>query len=187
MSAGPPTAKDPGQGPWGRPGSQDRVLTTLALVTGVHAGSATRFTVLVAGLSGALATVSMALGAYVAGQSQRELVETEISRERSQLGADFAWERRELTEILELEGLSSDAAGRVADALSERLRIPYTAGDSPLRQAAIIIGVSFLLGAAVPVLPYFLFPVGSRLFVSVGLALLVLAGIGLGKARVTGG
>ncbi len=187
MSAGPPTAKDPGQGPWGRPGSQDGVLTTLALVTGVHGGSATRFTVLVAGLSGVLATVSMALGAYVAGQGQRELFETEISRERGQLGADFAWERRELTEILELEGLSSDAAGRVADALSEHLRIPYTAGDSPLREAVTIIGVSFLLGAAVPVLPYFLFPVGSRLFVSVGLALLVLAGIGLGKARVTGG
>lgn len=178
-------------------GSQDGVLTTLALVTGVHGAAATRFTVLIAGLSGALAgTVSMALGAYIAGRSQRDLFDAELAREREQLSANFAVERRELAEILVLEGLSPDAAGRAAEALSEHpevmlktmaekeLGIPYAPAGSPLREGATM-GVSFLLGAAVPVLPYFLLPVGAGLLASVGLALLVLFGIGVAKAWVT--
>ena len=67
-------------------GAQDGLLSTLALVTGVRGADQTRFAILVAGFAGALSgTISMALGAYIATKSQRDVFANELENERRQL------------------------------------------------------------------------------------------------------
>jgi VIT1/CCC1 family predicted Fe2+/Mn2+ transporter len=179
-------------------GAQDGLLSTLALVMGVRGAEATRYTILVAGMAGGLAgTFSMALGAYIAGKSQRDVFAFELEHERQQLRSRPLIEQIELTEIFEREGLSYDAARRASEAISENpdvmlktmaekeLGIPFDQPGSPLRDAAIM-GVSFLLGAIVPIAPYAFLPLGAVVFSSVAATLSVLFAMGVVKARLTG-
>ncbi|MEA2142805.1 MAG: vacuolar iron transporter family protein [Solirubrobacteraceae bacterium] len=179
-------------------GAQDGLLSTLALVTGVRGAETARETILVAGLAGALAgTISMALGAYVAGKSQRDVFLAELDAEQAQLRRRPHVEVFELAEILEHEGLEWEQARRAAEAIStnervmlktmaeKELGIPFDPPGSP-RGEGIVMGGSFFLGAAVPVLPYFFLSPATGLVVSLAVTLAVLFGIGVGKARLTG-
>jgi VIT1/CCC1 family predicted Fe2+/Mn2+ transporter len=179
-------------------GAQDGLLSTLALVTGVRGADATRYTILVAGLSGALAgTVSMALGAYVAAKSQRDVFAAELSREREQLERRPHVEVVELADILQSEGLAYDAARRAAEAIAtnpeamlktmaeKELGIRYEPPGSPLDDA-VTMGTSFVLGAAVPVLPYLFLAPTAGLVLSVLLTLGTLFVMGVVKARLAG-
>lgn len=179
-------------------GAQDGLLSTLALVTGVRGADAVRETILVAGVAGALAgTISMALGAYVAARSQRAVYEYELSQEREQIESRFHVERIELAEILMNEGLSRDAANRAADAISEsphamlktmaekELGIPYEDPGSPV-QDGLVMGSAFVVGAALPILPYAFLGVTPALGVSVLVTLAALFALGVAKARISG-
>jgi VIT1/CCC1 family predicted Fe2+/Mn2+ transporter len=178
-------------------GAQDGLLSTLALVTGVRGADASRYTVLVAGLAGALAgTISMALGAYIAGKSQRDVFAYELEIERQQVMERPKVELVELVEIFQNEGLSYDAARRASEAIAENpvvmlktmaekeLGIPYDQPGSPVNDA-LVMGVSFMLGAAVPIVPYFLPEKAPVVLLSVGLTLAVLFGMGVAKAKLT--
>ncbi len=179
-------------------GAQDGLLSTLALVTGVRGAAATRYTILVAGLSGALAgTISMALGAYVAAKSQRDVYTAELEKERRQLELRPNVEAVELADIFQAEGLSYDAARRAAEAIAtnpvvmlktmaeKELGIPFVAARPPINDA-VTMGTSFVFGAAVPILPYLGLAPTAGLYVSVLLTLATLFVIGVVKARLAG-
>jgi VIT1/CCC1 family predicted Fe2+/Mn2+ transporter len=179
-------------------GAQDGLLSTLALVTGVRGADAVRDTILVAGLAGALAgTISMALGAYIAAKSQREVFTYELEEERKQLRRRPNVERIELAEIFMNEGLSRAEATRAADAIStnenvmlktmaeKELGIPFEPAGTPLRDAGIM-GLSFAIGATVPILPYVLLGTTAALVASIVATLAVLFGLGVAKARLSG-
>lgn len=180
-------------------GAQDGLLSTLALVTGVRGADATRYAILVAGFAGALAgTISMALGAYVAAKSQRDVFEAELENERRQLERRPHVEVIELAAIFEAEGLDYDAAHRAAHAIAtnpevmlktmaeKELGIPYESGVTPLADATTM-GVSFVIGAAVPVVPYLFLGTTAGLVLSVLLTLGALFVMGVVKARLVGG
>jgi VIT1/CCC1 family predicted Fe2+/Mn2+ transporter len=179
-------------------GAQDGLLSTLALVTGVRGADTTRYTILVAGLSGALAgTISMALGAYVAAKSQRDVFSAELENERRQLELRPNVEVVELADIFQAEGLSYDAARRAAEAIAtnpetmlktmaeKELGIPYEPAGSPVEDA-VTMGASFVVGAAVPILPYLFLAPTAGLAVSVLLTLATLFVMGVVKARLAG-
>lgn len=179
-------------------GAQDGLLSTLALVTGVRGAEATRYTILVAGLSGAVAgTISMAVGAYTAAKSQRDVFSAELENERRQLRLRPHVEQVELADILEAEGLSYDAARQAAAAIAtnervmlktmaeKELGIPYEPPGSPAGDA-LTMGASFAVGAFVPVLPYLFLAPTAGLVVSVLLTLAALFAMGVVKARLAG-
>lgn len=179
-------------------GAQDGLLSTLALVTGVRGADATRYAILVAGFSGALAgTISMALGAYVAAKSQRDVFAAELENERQQLERRPHVEVIELADIFQAEGLDYDAAHRAAQAIAtnpevmlktmaeKELGIPYEPAGSPLLDAATM-GASFVVGAAVPILPYLFLGTTTGLVASVLLTLGTLFVMGVVKARLAG-
>jgi VIT1/CCC1 family predicted Fe2+/Mn2+ transporter len=179
-------------------GAQDGLLSTLALVTGVRGVEATRYTILVAGLSGAIAgTISMAVGAYVAAKSQRDVFSAELENERRHLERRPNVEQAALADILESEGLSYDSARRAAAAIAtnpdvllktmaeKQLGIPYEPPGSPATDARTM-GASFVLGASVPILPYLFLAPTAGLVVSVLLTLGTLFVMGVVKARLAG-
>ena len=179
-------------------GAQDGLLSTLALVTGVRGADATRYSILVAGFAGALAgTSSMALGAYVAAKSQREVFAAELENERAQIQRRPHVEIVELADIFQAEGLDYDAANRAAAAIAtnqevmlktmaeKELGIPYEPAGSPYEDA-VTMGLAFVVGASVPILPYLLLTTTAGLYVSVVLTLGALFVMGVVKARLAG-
>jgi VIT1/CCC1 family predicted Fe2+/Mn2+ transporter len=139
----------------------------------------------------------MAVGAYISTKSQRDVFTFELDKERDQLRRRFFVERVELAAILEREGLEPGPARIAAEALStnenvmlktmaeKELGIPYDAPDSP-RRDAVVMGVSFAVGAAVPLLGFFGLAHTAALVVAVAATLLALFAIGLAKARLAG-
>src|ERR1700691_4703325 len=110
-------------------GANDGVVSIASLVLGVAAAHASFRNMLLAGVSGlAAGAMSMAAGEYVSVRSQADTESADIERERRELKADAAGERRELTSIYVRRGLEPALAEEVAaqlmahDALGAHVR-----------------------------------------------------------------
>src|SRR6185503_4787659 len=100
-------------------GSNDAIVSTASLMLGVAASSASRQSVLVAGVAGLVAgSMSMAAGEFVSVSSQRDAEDADIERERRELGAEPQAELSELAKIYEKRGLDSELAAKVAAQLT---------------------------------------------------------------------
>jgi VIT1/CCC1 family predicted Fe2+/Mn2+ transporter len=187
-------------------GTQDGLLTTLGLVSGVGGATSDRYTVLVAGAAGAFAgMVAMGAGAYISSKSQQEVHQAEVEVERRELSRHPERELEELVHLFQEEGLPAADARLVAEKIAARpsamlramtrmeLGLVTDAGQ-PEREGAIM-AAAFAIGAAVPILPWLLLSTGTlasfgplavspALAFSAGITLLALFAMGLGKARV---
>lgn len=177
-------------------GADDGVVSTASLMIGVASASATKGSVLLAGVAGMVAgAMSMAAGEYVSVCSQRDLEKADIALERRQLRADPQGELAELIEIYVQRGLDPELARKVGEQLSARGRLKAHLRDElgfressrarPI-QAAAVSAVSF---ASLAVLPIAAFAVASERVRVVAVALVSLAGLAaLGAAgAVLGG
>ncbi len=178
-------------------GSNDGLVSNLALVMGVAGAGAEPGVIVLAGVAGLIAgAFSMGVGEYISVQSQRELLDFQRAFQRKQLREAPEQERRILVRSYRDRGLSEDAATEFVDAmlkdedhaarllLFEEVGLDDRSIGSPL-QAGISSFVAFTLGAFVPLLPYLLMQ-GQPAFVgSIVLSLVALALLGIGIARLT--
>jgi vacuolar iron transporter family protein len=192
------THRDVNRG-WLRPavfGAMDGVVSNGALISGVAAAGASVHDVILSGFAGLLAgSFSMAVGEWTSVQSQAQLVQAEIAKERAEIARSPRAEEAELAAIFRHRGLSRELAARVARELSEdpdeawRIHVREELGVDPDEQPSpYIAGLSsfltFALGAFVPLLPYLL---GAQtLWWSLLLGAVVLAAMGAAVARFTG-
>jgi vacuolar iron transporter family protein len=177
-------------------GANDGIVSTASLVVGVAAAQSSPGNVVIAGVAGLVAgAMSMAAGEYVSVHSQADTEQADLSRERAELAADPAAERRELTGIYVTRGLTPDLAQQVAEQLMEHDAIGAHARDElgiseilsarPV-QAALASAASFALGAVLPLAVTALTAErGLILWVS-GTSLVFLALLGALAARVGG-
>ena len=179
-------------------GAQDGIVSTLAVVATVAGATGEPFAVIVAGIAAALAGVfSMAAGEYIGSKSQREIFDAQVERERIEVEERAGESEAEVAYMLAEEGLGEEDAARVAAIMarhpevllrtmvSRELGIEVEdAHGSPL-QGALFMGAAFGLGAAVPILPFLVVPVGTAIFIAIVLAGIVLFGIGVVKSRWT--
>lgn len=177
-------------------GTQDGLLSTLGVVTGVTGATSHNYTILVAGLAEAVAgMVAMAAGEFISSRSQAQVYGSEIDSERIEVERFPDEERREVRALFQAEGLSPQDAETVARLISKseeswlktmvekELGLTHTVQEGALT-GAIVMGVTFMLGSLVPIAPYLFFPARPALIVSIGLTLAVLFAIGFGKARL---
>ena len=179
-------------------GAQDGLVSTLAVVSTVAGASADRFPVLVAGIATGLAGVfSMAAGEFMSSKSQREIFAAQISGEREEVLERPGEAEAEVAFMFEEEGLPRHEAAGLARTIAAHpdvllktmvekelgLASEHSEG-SPL-QGALVMGTSFGLGAAVPVLVYLFLPVEVATWAAVIASGLVLFGIGVVKSRWT--
>ena len=162
------------------------------------AASANPRFVLLAGIAGLLAgAFSMAAGEYISMQSQRELFERQIELERAEMAAMPEEEEAELAAAYRAKGFARDEAASIAHRI---MQDPEAALDMLVREelgldpdqlgspwgAAIGSMISFALGAAVPVIPFF-FGGGTVITViSLGLSLAALFAVGAAVSLLTG-
>ena len=180
-------------------GANDGIVSIAALVVGVAAATSDRGPIVVAGIAGIIAgSLSMALGEYVSVSSQRDSETSLIKRERQELQDFPAEELAELAEIYEHKGLSPSTAALVAkeltahDVVAAHLDAELGINERQLTNpwhAAVSSAVSFLAGAALPMLAITLTPDSWRIpltFAASLVALAVTGGVGayLGKSPI---
>ena len=177
-------------------GANDGIVSTASLLLGVASANATHAGVMVAGIAGLVAgAMSMAAGEYVSVRSQADSEQAALDLERSELEADSAGERRELTAIYVGRGLDPALARQVAEQLMahdalgaharDELGISATLRARPV-QAALTSAASFAVGAGVPLLAAAMAP--ERLLIPAvsAISLMLLALLGGLAARVGG-
>ncbi len=186
-------------GGWLRPavfGAMDGVVSNGALVAGVAGANTTTHAIILSGLAGLLAgSFSMAVGEWTSVQSQAQLVQAEIAKERTELERSPRAEEAELAALFRHRGLSSELATRVARELSGdpdetwRIHVREELGIDPDDQPSPYVAglssfVTFALGAFIPLLPYLL-GVHTLLW-SLALGAVALLAMGGAVAKFTG-
>jgi predicted membrane protein (TIGR00267 family) len=179
-------------------GMQDGLVSTVAVATSVMAATSHRPIVFVAGVTSAVAgTIAMSTGSYLASQAERELHTGEIEKEARELETNPDEEIAELIEIYQQEGLTMEEAERMAERVaSDRTLWLKTLTEKELglslenlanpTKDALTMGVSFLMGAIVPLIPYLFIATTPVIWVSITVTVAALFVVGLVKARVTG-
>jgi VIT1/CCC1 family predicted Fe2+/Mn2+ transporter len=177
-------------------GANDGIVSVAGLVVGVAGATSHRGPIFTAGLAGLVAgAVSMALGEYISVSSQRDSEAAQLVREHRELVESPEQELAELTAIYQAKGLSPATARQVAAELTEHdalaahaeaeLKVDPEDLTNPLHAAAAS-AVSFLLGAALPLLAILLPPPQLRVGVTVAVVLVALALAGAISARIGG-
>ncbi len=179
-------------------GAQDGLVSTLAVVSTVAGTSAGRFPVLIAGIASGLAGIfSMAAGEYMSSKSQREIFVAQIAGEREEVLERPGEAEAEMAYMLEEDGLPRGEASAVASRIAahpevllktmveKELGLAGEHAEGTPFQGALIMGASFGLGAAVPVLAYLVLPIGIATWAAVVATGAVLFGIGVLKSRWT--
>ena len=176
-------------------GVSDGLVSNLALVMGVAGGSGESSTIILAGTAGLLAgAFSMAAGEYVSMQTQRETMERELRLEREHILEYPEEEQAHLSGLLAESGLAPEAAKAFAARvhtdidLSVDFHARHELGIVPGRLgspvgAAAASFVSFVAGAAVPLMPWL---IGSNaLIASMAASAAALVLVGAVVTRIT--
>ncbi len=177
-------------------GAQDGLLVPLGVVTSVAGAFNNNHFVIVAGISEALAgAFSMATGAYLASQAERQVHAAEVEREKQAIRKYPDDEQKEMVMLFEREGMTNEDASRLTRVISrnresfaitmiqKELGLEPEPPGTPTRDA-VLVGVSYLSAAFVPLSPYF-FAVGpAAIIISMAATLLALFVIGLLKGKV---
>lgn len=179
-------------------GVQDGLISTVGFVAGVHGATADNRLVLLAGIVQMIAgAFSMAAGAYLSTKAEREVVEGQVRAEHARYADEPYMAQEALLTALEADGLPRDKAYRVVKLISaERDAFLRTFREKVLGvgaaqervpvPAALLMGVSFALGATIVLAPYFVLAGYGALWTAVGLTGVALFGIGVAKAVLAG-
>ena len=166
-------------------GANDGLVSTASLIVGVAAASAATSDVLIAGVAGLVAAMSMAAGEYVSVSSQSDTEQADLARERAELASQPAFEREELARIYIKRGVNPELARQVADQLMAKDALGAHARDElgisevttarPV-QAALASASTFAVGAVLPLSVVLVSP-PSMLVPVVSIASLVFLGL----------
>ena len=188
-------------------GISDGLVTVIAFVAGTTALLQGTNLVLKAGVAEMFAgAVSMGLGAYLGSKSQREVYAKEKAREYYEVEHMPDMERQEVRDIYAAKGfegadlemivarITSDKDRWVNMMMSEELGYGDESNESPVR-TGVIVGVSYMIGALVPLAAYIVHHIlsiadtpdslNTTFIISVALTLAVLFAFGTFKSRFT--
>ncbi len=175
-------------------GIQDGLISTLGLLCGVQSATDNSKTVIITGIAAMFTgALSMATGAFLATKAEKEIFEKELKDQEDYIEEHPYLAHEELLESLNKEGLSRESAYRVVKLFSKQKMVfvrtfqEKVLGMSSSEMSrpflsALVMYLSFVIGAAVPIIPYFLFNVDQGVWVSVGVSAMTLFSVGVFKS-----
>jgi vacuolar iron transporter family protein len=175
-------------------GMEDGTVSIFGLIFGVAATTSNTATVVIAGASGAVAAaVAMMAGAYLDAETTRDAMAAKRALAQSDLMAQSGAIAASLPSRLAAAGLTEEQSAALTGAVRHDpaalcglyLALEATPGESPSpwEQALWMLFADFA-AAAVPIVPFVLFSVAQARVVSGVMTLLLLIGLGIGRARV---
>ncbi len=177
-------------------GFGDGVNTSLGIAAGLGGADVSSDLIILAALvamfTGAKA---MAVQNYLAVKSHRELLNSEIDREKWEIDNRRDDEIREIEDIYKAKGFSgkdlemivnkitSDKKVWLDTMLTEELNLNLDIAGHPLKSALRMFG-SFLVGGILPIIPFFFASGYSPIFIAIGLSLSTSFIVGAIKSRM---
>lgn len=179
-------------------GIQDGLISTVGLLAGIQGATENNLVVIVTGLTALFSgAISMAAGSYLSSGAQKDIFDKEIA-EAEKLAAREPYIAAEgLLKALGEEGLSKEQSYRFVKVLLQERNVflrtfqekVFGLGSAEINrpvQAALVMGLSFVVGAIIPILPYMIGSGVSALTVSALLGGVTLFGVGAFKGHLAG-
>jgi VIT1/CCC1 family predicted Fe2+/Mn2+ transporter len=138
---------------------------------------------------------AMAVQNYLAVRSQRQILQSEIEREKWEMENVPEAEVREIEDIYKAKGFSGIELGNIVKKitsdkkvwldtmLTEELKLNLEIVGSPLKSAFRMFG-SFLIGGILPIIPYFFSSGNTPLLIAIGTSLFSSFVIGAFKSKL---
>lgn len=174
-------------------GIQDGLISTVGLLAGIQGATENTAVVIIAGLTAMFAgAISMAAGSYLSSSAEKEIFDKEL-REAEVLAEKEPYLAAEgLLKALGQEGLKREQGYRIVKLLIQEEKVflrtfqekVFGLGSAEINrplQAACVMGLSFIVGASIPMLPYIFLSGAAALYLSVALAAATLFSVGLFK------
>lgn len=179
-------------------GIQDGVISTVGLLAGVQGATENNIVVIITGLTAMFSgAISMAAGSYLSSGAQKEIFDREIADAEKLAEREPYLAAEGLLKALGEEGLNKEQSYQMVKVLIQQRNVflrtfqekVFGLGSAEINrplQAALIMGLSFVVGAIVPILPY-MFSSGVMAFsVSALLGGVTLFGVGALKGQLAG-
>ncbi|MGE5249477.1 MAG: VIT1/CCC1 transporter family protein, partial [Bacteroidota bacterium] len=160
-------------------GGQDGLVNVLGVILGVAAATNDPRIVMVAGLAATFAeSVSMGAVAYTSSMADADFYESEREREYRHIREVPHLERQEIRAIYSEKGFKGDLLERIVDTITasqdvwvavmmaEEHRLTPINRVHALR-AALVVGLSAVVGSLIPLIPFAVLPVGPSIWVSI--------------------
>ncbi|HET7404566.1 MAG TPA: VIT1/CCC1 transporter family protein [Candidatus Bathyarchaeia archaeon] len=180
-------------------GVSDGLVTNLAFLSGFTGATSNFDLIRVAGTASMLAgAISMFFSGVLAWRSESELFQADAKREAGEIEEEPEEEKAELRNFYMAKGLSqvqasgivekisSDKSKFLEDILMHELHVHPTKLANPFKMGGVI-GLSFLVGALIPLAPFLLLPTRTEsLIVSATASPIFLFFVGAWRGRVVG-
>ncbi|MDE1193561.1 MAG: VIT1/CCC1 transporter family protein [Arachidicoccus sp.] len=149
-------------------GLSDGLTVPFALAAGLSGAVAHNNIIITAGIAELVAgSISMGLGGYLAGKTEQEHYASEYKRENDEVDKVPDVEKEEVKQVFAEYGISKKLQDEFADELSKnkerwvdfmmRFELGMQKPDERIAtKSALTIGLSYLVGGMVPLLPYFI-------------------------------
>jgi VIT1/CCC1 family predicted Fe2+/Mn2+ transporter len=175
-------------------GMEDGTVSIFGLIFGVAATTSNTATVVIAGASGAVAAaVSMMAGAYLDVETTRDALAAKKALAKSDLTLQSGAIAASLPSRLAAAGLTQEQSAALTGAVQRDpaalcglyLALEATPDEppGPWEQASWMLLADFA-AAAVPIVPFVVLPIPQARVVSGAVTLLLLIGLGIGRARI---
>lgn len=178
-------------------GGQDGIVNVLGVILGVAAATVSSKIVIVAGLAATFAeSISMAAVAYTSRLAEADYYQSELERERWEIEHVPAGEREEIRALYENYGFKGQVLDEIITRITSddktwlRVMMEQELKLQPVDRkqalpAAVIVGVSALIGSFIPLTAFFFLPVRQAIIISLVVSALTLFFVGYYKAKQT--
>ncbi|HEY7554338.1 MAG TPA: VIT1/CCC1 transporter family protein [Candidatus Binatia bacterium] len=177
-------------------GIQDGLISTVGLLAGIQGATESNTVVIITGLTAMFSgAISMAAGSYLSSNAQKDIFDKEL-REAERLAEKEPYIAAEgLLKSLSQEGLTREQSYGVVKQLLRQEQVflrtfqekVFGLGSAEINQplqAAAVMGLSFVFGALVPILPYLALKGMIALYLSIALSAITLFGVGAFKGKL---
>jgi VIT1/CCC1 family predicted Fe2+/Mn2+ transporter len=179
-------------------GIQDGLISTVGLLAGVQGAMENNVVVIVAGITAMFSgAISMATGSYLSSGAQKEIFDKEIADAEKLTAHEPYLAAEGLVKALAEEGLSREQSYRMVKVLLQERNVflrtfqekVFGLGTAEINrplQAALVMGLSFIVGAMIPLVPYMILSGLEALYLSALLGGITLFGVGAFKGHLAG-
>lgn len=180
-------------------GMSDGLTVPFALAAGLSGAVDSTSLIIIAGLAEiAAGSIAMGLGGYLAGKTEIDHYNSELKREYNEVATVPNREKEEVKDFFANLGLSENVQQQAVEEMTKDkdkwvdFMMKYELGlDKPdekrARKSAFNIGISYIIGGIIPLIPYFLVTdTISGLKISALITLVCLFVFGYFKSKVTG-
>jgi predicted membrane protein (TIGR00267 family) len=178
-------------------GGQDGLVNTLGVLLGLAAATSSVRIILAGGLAATFAeSFSMAAVAYTSKMADRDHYITQHAKESREIKEVPEEEIQDIRNIYAAKGFEGKLLEQIVDHITsdEKLWVDNMMRDElnllPIEKHEIYgytanVGLSALVGAILPLIPFFFLGVEPALILSLIISILTLASVGLYKAHIT--